>query len=121
MMHEPADTPLGQNPENNRPYNFEFLLTQIASDDLRLREELVHSWYRFVRSFASAMIVDPDRADYAILETFKRAWASLDQYPTGTDFSAWITKISLQSCKHQLKGPRKTTGADGRWNVFCES
>jgi RNA polymerase sigma-70 factor, ECF subfamily len=86
--------------------DFEQLL-ETAPADPRLGELLVSQYYDAIFRLALSILNDPQDADDATQMAFIRAFKSLGQYKTGTNFRGWLFTIAVNTSRDLLRR-RKT-------------
>jgi RNA polymerase sigma-70 factor (ECF subfamily) len=69
-----------------------------------------------LRTFATSLTNNPDRADDLVQDTIVRAWAKIEQFERGTNLTAWLFTI-LRNHFHSeyRKRKREIEDADGSY------
>jgi hypothetical protein len=68
-----------------------------------LVEVMVRDYRVAVYRLALSLLADPDDAEDATQETFIKAARYLARYRAGTNFRAWIFKITVNTCRSLLR------------------
>ncbi len=66
-------------------------------------ETMVAKYSAPVYRLALSILCDPDDAQDVMQTTFIQAAAAIDRYATGTNFKAWILKITVNNCRMNLR------------------
>jgi RNA polymerase sigma-70 factor, ECF subfamily len=82
------------------------MIRQMAPDDPRLSEALVSEYFNFVYHLGCSILGDPGEADDAAQETFIRALRCLTSYQPGTNFKAWLARITVNICRSRQRKAR---------------
>lgn len=80
------------------------LLERSRRGDTQAFDRLVQEHYVLAYNTAYRLLGSADRAEDAILESFTRAYRSLDRFRGEASFSTWLYRIVTNVCLDQLRG-----------------
>ena len=83
------------------------LVSRAARGEAGAARELVQQHYGAMYARALRSIGDPSEAEDLVQDSFVRAFGRLDRYDPKYRLSTWLLRIVINSCRDQLKSPRR--------------
>jgi RNA polymerase sigma-70 factor (ECF subfamily) len=79
------------------------LIGDLGTGDPTVIETIVAEYRAPVYRLALSILSDPADAEDAAQDTFIHAFAALHRYQVGTNFKAWLFKITVNNCRMTLR------------------
>lgn len=94
------------------------LIGDLGVDDPAVMEAMVIEYSAPVYRLALSVLRDPADAQDAAQETFIQAAASLRRYQVGTNFKAWLLKITVNNCRMSLRKRAAQQALQKAWETL---
>ncbi len=86
--------------------DFDVLLQAYSQKPLQVIEEILRSTYQFTLSLAYVVLQDVEAARVVTQDVYRQAFDTLEDYPTGTNFEAWIAALTLKLSRKGIRSRR---------------
>lgn len=96
------------------------LISDFGVDDPAIMEAMVVEYGAPVYGLALSILRDPADAQDAAQDTFIRASAALSRYQVGTNFRAWLLKITVNNCRMTLRKRAARQALQQAWEALTQ-
>ena len=81
----------------------ERLIARVLSGELDAYAEIVQAYQQDVWRVVAAMLLDTQKIEDLVQQTFVNAYRHLDRYEPGRDFGRWLKEIARNLVRHELR------------------
>ena len=81
----------------------ERLVARVLSGELDAYAELVQAYQQDVWRVVAAMLLDTQKTEDLVQQTFVNAYRHLDRFELGRDFGRWLKEITRNLVRHELR------------------
>ena len=92
------------------PTDTERIIARVLSGELDAFAELVQAYQHDVWRVVAAMLLDTQKTEDLVQQTFVNAYRHLDRFEPGRDFGRWLKEIARNLVRHELR----TRSREGR-------
>jgi len=86
-----------------QPTETDRIVLRVLSGDLDAFAELVQAHQESVWRVVAAMLLDTQKTEDLVQQTFVNAYRHLDRFELGRDFESWIKAIARNLVRHELR------------------
>lgn len=90
-------------------FDLETLLSRDQKDLPLIAEVLLQNYRNYIFKFSLTIVGDVDDAEDICQDTFIDALIHIDQYNSGTNMKAWLSKIALNNCYRFFRKKKVST------------
>src|SRR5438105_2940667 len=93
----------------------ESTITKVLGGDIDAYEAIVRAYQQEVWKTVAAMLLNAQKTEDLVQETFINAYQHLHRYERGRDFGAWLKEIARNQVRQEI---RRSTREDRRLEVY---